>query len=93
MFQTVFYITAKGHPLDIIIYIYSIWQGGVRMDQINDIELIQKNVEEFSRLQTYMLLVDKASEAYKTMKIRYIELKVILAISGINLTNLDVIKD
>lgn len=56
-------------------------------------ELMQKNIEEFSRLQNYMLLSDKNSEAYKLMKDRYVELKVILTSSGINLTELDKIKE
>lgn len=62
-------------------------------DNVTDKELLQKNVEEFSRLQSYMLLVDKDSNVYKTMKVRYIELKVILSSSGVNLTELDVIKE
>ena len=62
-------------------------------DNVTDRENMQKNVEEFSRLQTYMLLVDKDSEAYKTMKVRYIELKFILTASGLNLTELDMIKE
>ena len=56
-------------------------------------ELLQKNIEEFSRLQSYMLLTVKGSEAYRLMKDRYIELKVILTASGINLTELDKIKE
>lgn len=56
-------------------------------------EMLKLSVEEFSRLQGYMLLVDKDSEAYKSMKIRYTELKVILAASGVNLTELDRIKE
>lgn len=56
-------------------------------------EMLQKNVEEFSRLQNYMLLSDKNSEAYKVMKDRYIELKIILTASGISLTELDKIKE
>lgn len=56
-------------------------------------ELLQKNVEEFSRLQSYMLLCEKDSQVYKTMKIRYIELKVILTASSVNLTELDIIKE
>lgn len=59
----------------------------------SDKELTQRNVEEFSRLQTYMSLVDKNTEAYKAMKIRYVELKVILNNSGFNLTELDFIKE
>ena len=56
-------------------------------------EMLQKNVEEFSRLQNYMLLSDKNSEAYRVMKDRYIELKIILTASGINLTELDKINE
>lgn len=56
-------------------------------------EMLQRNVEEFSRLQNYMLLSDKNSEAYKVMKDRYIELKIILTASGISLTELDKIKE
>lgn len=52
-----------------------------------------KNIEEFSRLQKYMRLADKESAAYKEMKERYIELKVILTIFGVNLTELDYIKE
>lgn len=56
-------------------------------------EMLKITVEEFSRLQNYMLTADKDSETYKIMKIRYIELKVILTSSGINLTELDRIKE
>lgn len=56
-------------------------------------ELLQKNIEEFSRLQSYMLLCEKNSEVYKIMKDRYIELKVILTVSGVNITELDKIKE
>jgi len=56
-------------------------------------EIIQINVEEFSRIQAYMLATDKESEAYKLMKIRYTELKTILEISGVNMTDLDRIKE
>ena len=60
---------------------------------MNNQELTQKNIEEFSRLQSYMSLVDKDSDVYKVMKIRYIELKVILTAFGVNLTELDIIKE
>ncbi len=56
-------------------------------------EMLKVSVEEFSRLQTYMILSDADSESYKAMKIRYIELKVILTSSGVNLTQLDRIKE
>ncbi len=56
-------------------------------------EMLKISVEEFSRVQNYMLLSAKDSEAYKLMKQRYIELKVILTASGINLTELDRVKE
>lgn len=56
-------------------------------------EMLKLSLEEYSRLQGYMLLVDKESEAYKSMKVRYTELKVILTASGVNLTELDRIKE
>lgn len=57
-------------------------------------EMIKLSVEEFSRIQKYMLLIeDKESAAYKEIKGRYIELKVILTASGINITELDKIKE
>lgn len=56
-------------------------------------EMLKLSVEEFSRLQDYMIDTDKESAAYKKMKRRYIELKVILSSSGVNLTELDMIKE
>lgn len=56
-------------------------------------EMLQKNIEEFDRLQDYMISCDKASEAYQKMKRRYTSLKVILTVSGINLTEIDYIKE
>lgn len=57
-------------------------------------EMNQKNIEEFSRLQKYMILCeDKDSSLYKEMKWRYIELKVILSDAGVNLSELDHIKE
>lgn len=55
--------------------------------------MMQKNIEEFVQLQSYMLLADKDSEVYKAMKVRYNTLKVILTASGINLTDIDRIKE
>ncbi len=41
---------------------------------MSDKELLQKNIEEFSRIQSYMTLADKDSAVYKAMKVRYTEL-------------------
>ena len=59
---------------------------------MSDKELMQKNIEEFARLQDYMIDTEKESAAYRKMKRRYIELKVILTSSGVNLTEIDRIK-
>ena len=61
--------------------------------EMTEKEMIKISVEEFSRLQNYMMVAEKDSESYKRMKRRYIELKVILTASGINLTELDIIKE
>lgn len=56
-------------------------------------ELMKISVEEFSRLQKWMLSVkDKESETYNLMYERYVELKVILSNLGVNLAELDKIK-
>ncbi len=62
-------------------------------DSVTEKEMLKLSVEEFSRVQRYMRLSDKSSEAYTEMKERYTELKVILTASGLNLTELDRIKE
>lgn len=63
------------------------------MLNMTEAEMLQKNIEEFSRIQSYMVLAEKGSEVYRALKVRYIELKVILTASGTNLTELDTIKE
>ena len=55
--------------------------------------MMQRNIEEFSRVQEWMMLADKNSEVYQSLRKRYIDLKIILSASGINLTELDRIKE
>lgn len=56
-------------------------------------EMLKLTIEEFSRIQRYMMLAEKNSEVYKAIRERYIDLKVILTSSGINLTEIDRIKE
>ena len=56
-------------------------------------ELLKISIEEFDRVQDYMLSCDKDSEVYKKLKKRYMALKVILTASGVNLTEIDYIKE
>ncbi|RRK34251.1 hypothetical protein EBB54_25145 [Schaedlerella arabinosiphila] len=56
-------------------------------------EMLKISVEEFSRLQDYMIDSEKESAAYKKMKRRYMELKIILSVYGIDISVLDFIKE
>lgn len=56
-------------------------------------EMIKISIEEFVQLQNYMLLVEKDTEVYKVMKVRYNALKAILTSSGVNLTDIDRIRE
>lgn len=63
------------------------------MPSISDI--VKDSVIEFSRLQNWMLSSKENNDmaTYKMMYDRYIELKVILATAGVNITELDKIKE
>lgn len=63
------------------------------MEETNNLETIKICVEEFSRLQEWMQMAEKETVLYKSMKTRYRDLKVILTTLGVNVTELDVIKD
>lgn len=58
-------------------------------------EIIKDNVIEFSRLQNWMLLAKENNDmaTYNSMHDRYIELKVTLSSLGVNLTDIDKIKE
>lgn len=67
--------------------------GGDGMPNMSDI--IKDSVVEFSRLQNWMLSAKENNDisTYKMMFDRYVELKVILATAGVNVTELDKIKE
>ena len=58
-------------------------------------DIIKDSVVDFSRLQDWMISAKKNNdlETYELMHKRYIELKDILTTAGVNLTELDKIKD
>ena len=56
-------------------------------------EMIKISIEEFSRLQKYMQLCEKESPVYKEMYERYIDLKAILSSAGVNMAEIDRIKE
>lgn len=61
----------------------------------NNGEIVKDLIVEFSRLQKWMLSVKAKNDmdTYNQMYDRYIELKVTLSSLGVNLTELDKIKE
>ncbi len=56
--------------------------------------IIKDYITEFSRLQDWMIPVKETNpETYQSMHKRHIELKVTLSSLGVNLTELDIVKD
>lgn len=73
-------------------YILYKYKGGGIMPSGADI--IKDYVTEFSRLQDWMIPIKEvAPETYESMHKRYIELKVTLTSLGVNITELDRIKE
>ena len=70
-------------------------KGGDYMEvaEMTEKEMIKISIEEFDRIQDYMISCEKDSETYRKMKRRYISLKAILTASGVNLTEIDYIKE
>lgn len=54
--------------------------------------MLKISVEEFSRVQDWMELADRDSAIYQSLRKRYLDLKVILTSSGLNLTEIDRVK-
>lgn len=59
---------------------------------MTEAEMLKISVEEFSRVQDWMELAEQDSAIYRSLRKRYIDLKVILTASGVNLTEIDRIK-
>ena len=61
----------------------------------SDIEIIKAALDDFKKIQTYMQLAKKenATETYAELKDEYLSLKAILQVSGVNLTDIDKIKE
>lgn len=61
---------------------------------MNNGEIIKISIEEFSRVQKWMITTkDKNTETYNLMYERYTELKAILTSLGVNITDIDKIKE
>lgn len=63
--------------------------------EINNGEIIQRGIEDFREVQEYMLLARKenATETYAKLKKKYISLKALLNSLGVNMSDIDEIKE
>ena len=61
----------------------------------NGLEITQKAIEDFMTVQKHMLLAkeEKAEKTYASLKDSYLSLKAVLQVAGVNLTDIDKIKE
>ncbi len=59
------------------------------------IEVTKQALDDFKKIQKYMLLAKKenATETYAELKEEYLVIKALLQVSGVNFTELDKIKE
>ena len=61
----------------------------------NGLEIAKAAIDDLKKIQRYMLLARKenAAETYDELKKEYLALKAILNVAGVNLTDIDEIKE
>lgn len=61
----------------------------------NTLEVTKDVIEQFQKVQKHMLIAkeEKAAKTYESLKDDYLSLKAILNIAGVNLTDIDKIKE
>ena len=59
------------------------------------IEVTKAALDDFKKIQEYMLLAKKenATETYAKLKDEYLTIKALLSVSGVNLADIDKIKE
>ena len=82
----------------IVTYINCINQkGGDDMEvmEMNNGEIIQKGIEDFKNIQRHMLIAkeENATKTYASLKDDYLSLKALLNSLGVNLIEIDKIKE
>lgn len=62
---------------------------------LSGIEVTKAALDDFKKIQTYMLLARKenATETYAELKKEYLTIKALLNVSGVILTDIDIIKE
>ena len=61
----------------------------------NGLEIIKAAIDDFKKIQEYMILAKKenATETYEKMKDEYLSIKAVLNAAGVGLTDIDKIKE
>lgn len=61
----------------------------------SNVEIVKAAIDDFKEIQRYMQLAKKenAVETYAELKKKYLSLKAILNVCGVNLTDIDEIKE
>ncbi|MCM1048338.1 MAG: hypothetical protein NC433_07930 [Clostridiales bacterium] len=61
----------------------------------NSLEVTKDTIEQFQKVQKHMMIARKenATETYESLKEDYLSLKAILNVAGVNLTDIDRIKE
>lgn len=61
----------------------------------NGLEITQKAIEDFAKVQKNMMLAreENAAKTYANLKREYLSLKALLHAAGVNLTDIDEIKE
>lgn len=61
----------------------------------NNAEIAKTTIEDFREIQEYMLIAkeEKAVKTYDKLKKKYISLKALLNVLGVNMTDIDEIKE
>ena len=59
------------------------------------LEIAKTAIEDFKKIQRYMTIAktENATETYAELKREYLSLKAILQVAGVNLTDIDEIKE
>lgn len=61
----------------------------------NSLEIAKAAIDDFKEIQEYMILAkeENAAKTYAKLKKKYLSLKAILNVAGVNLTDIDEIKE
>lgn len=62
---------------------------------MNNGEIIQRGIEDFKNIQRHMLIAkeENATKTYAKLKKQYLYLKSFLNVAGVNLTDIDEVKE